>query len=564
VIAARYHDSTKHHFNRFARSLGYLDWATQPDPFRRYAGAPLRALSHEPLAGDVAYAALFTAGVPARPITDHSIGEFLRCSMGLSAWKQYGQSRWALRVNPSSGNLHPTEAWIVRGGRVSHYAPREHALEDRCLFDSSVGPLRSADAGEAADPFLVALTSIIWREAWKYGERAFRYCQHDTGHAIGALRLSAAMLGWHLRLLPEWSDAQIAALLGLDREEDFGEAEREEAECVALVSRPGFGIRDSGFDPNVLIEAARHATWFGHANRLSSGTVDWPVIDDVTAATRYPGTGEPRTSEPGTIDPRTTEPRTTEPRTTEPRTTEPPAARTIILQRRSALAFDPRGMLTREGFLAMLARLRPGAPPGSPSRTPARWGGPPWDAIDWAPLVHLVLFVHRVEDMTPGIYACLRDPAVLDEWKALMRPEFLWEADTRSPVEPPGLFLLVPIDAGRTANRVSCDQDIAEDGFFALAMMARFEQPLAERGEWFYRRLFWECGLIGQVLYLEAEAAGGRATGIGCYYDDPVHDLLGLSGHAWQSLYHFSMGLPVEDTRLTSEPGYEWEIAGPT
>jgi hypothetical protein len=61
------------------------------------------------------------------------------------------------------------------------------------------------------------------------------------------------------------------------------------------------------------------------------------------------------------------------------------------------------------------------------------------------------------------------------------------------------------------------------------------------------------------VLYLEAEAAGARATGIGCYYDDPVHAMLGLDGHAWQSLYHFSMGLPVEDTRLTTEPGYPWE-----
>ena len=110
MIADRYHDSTRHHFHRFARSLGYLDWATQPDPFRRYAGAPLRALPHEALARDVPYEALFTTGVPAQPITEHSIGEFLRCSMGLSAWKQYGQSRWALRVNPSSGNLHPTEA----------------------------------------------------------------------------------------------------------------------------------------------------------------------------------------------------------------------------------------------------------------------------------------------------------------------------------------------------------------------------------------------------------------------------------------------------------------------
>jgi nitroreductase len=150
----------------------------------------------------------------------------------------------------------------------------------------------------------------------------------------------------------------------------------------------------------------------------------------------------------------------------------------------------------------------------------------------------------------------LRDDLVDEEWKAAMRPEFLWEC------VDPDLWLLVPIDCRRMANRLSCDQEIAEDGFFSLGMVARLQASLRERGDWFYRRLFWECGLIGQVLYLEAEAIGARATGIGCFYDDPVHEMLGLTGHGWQSLYHFSMGMPVEDTRLTSEPGYPWEVEG--
>ena len=526
MIAVRYHDSTKHHFNRFAPSLGYLDWATQPNPFRRYDGAPLRELSHVPLATDIPYAALFTNEVPPQPITEHSIGEFLRCSMGLSAWKQYGQSRWALRVNPSSGNLHPTEAWIVHDGRVCHYAPREHALEDRCVFDSRTQPVRAA-GDKSHDHFLVALTSIVWREAWKYGERAFRYCQHDAGHAIAALRFAAAMLGWQMQLLPEWAESQLAALLGLDRDADFANAEREEPECIALVSRPRFGIRDSGLDPEALVAVAHDGEWFGRANRLSSDHVDWPMIDEAVAATRYRG-GDVA-GEPGTL----------ESRIASPESRRGQGAREIILQRRSALAFDARGVLGRDAFLSMLGRLRPGTAP--------------WDVIDWAPHVHLALFIHRVQDVTPGVYAFLRDPEVRDQWRAVMRQEFLWEEVHE------GLFLLVPIDAARIANRVSCDQDIAEDGFLSLAMIARFEEPLRRRGEWFYRRLFWECGVIGQTLYLEAEAAGGRATGIGCYYDDPVHDLLGLSGHGWQDLYHFSMGLPSEDTRLTSEPGYQWE-----
>ena len=145
MIAVRYHDSTKHHFNRFAQSLGYLDWATQPDPFRRYEGAPIRQLPRAPLAVNLPYSSLYGHDVSPQPITEHSIGEFLRCSMGLSAWKQYGQSRWALRVNPSSGNLHPTEAWIVHDGRVLHYAPREHALEERCVFSSRTQRVGAAE-----------------------------------------------------------------------------------------------------------------------------------------------------------------------------------------------------------------------------------------------------------------------------------------------------------------------------------------------------------------------------------------------------------------------------------
>ena len=531
MFALRYHDQTKHHFDRFARSSGYLDWATQPDPFRRYNGAPIIELPRVALAGTVPYGALCDGSIAPAPVGERSIGEFLRCSMGLSAWKQYGASRWALRVNPSSGNLHPTETYLIRQGRVFHYAVSEHALEERCAFEAS---------GEEEAAFLVALTSIHWREAWKYGERAFRYCQHDAGHAIGALRLSAALLGWRLTLLPRWSHAQLSALLGLDRDEDRAGAEREEPECVAVVTA-GDPSQWLSRDPSPVAEAAKRGSWRGMANRLSASHVEWPILDEVSEATRSPGmeacegaAGRGAALTAGRSF-----------GSAHPDAPAPRSARSIMVTRRSALAFDGRGGLTRDAFCSMLRRLRPPAPP--------------WDALDWPPQVHLAVFVHRVQDLAPGLYAYLRDDEVRGEWQAAMRPEFLWEPVRAN--DSPGLFLLAPMDCRRTAKRLSCDQDIAADGFFSLGMLARLQESLRERGEWFYRRLFWECGLIGQVLYLEAEAAGARATGIGCFYDDPVHEMLGVSGHAWQSLYHFSMGVPVEDTRLTTELGYPWEAA---
>src|SRR5262249_52200002 len=150
-----------------------------------------------------------------------------------SAWKTYESSRWSLRVNPSSGNLHPTETYVVsaplaglsENAAVYHYDPERHALEERCAFDRD----RWCSVTNGKDVLLVALTSIHWRESWKYGERAFRYCQHDLGHAIAAVSVASSMLGWRTELLPTWSHRAIAALVGIDRDEDFFEAEREES-----------------------------------------------------------------------------------------------------------------------------------------------------------------------------------------------------------------------------------------------------------------------------------------------------------------------------------------------
>jgi hypothetical protein len=60
--------------------------------------------------------------------------------------------------------------------------------------------------------------------------------------------------------------------------------------------------------------------------------------------------------------------------------------------------------------------------------------------------------------------------------------------------------------------------------------------------------------LVGQVLYLEAEAAGVRATGIDCFFDDAVHQVMGFNDARFQSLYHFTTGGPIEDPRLTTLP----------
>ncbi|MGB4946432.1 MAG: nitroreductase, partial [Candidatus Competibacter denitrificans] len=112
VIA--YHQASKHHLERYAPGPGGLDWANQPDPFRHFAGAPQIKL---PLRADSLPTPFEAVRRGERPapfaLERDSLAILFELSLGLSAWKQHGGSRWALRCNPSSGNLHPTEGYLI-------------------------------------------------------------------------------------------------------------------------------------------------------------------------------------------------------------------------------------------------------------------------------------------------------------------------------------------------------------------------------------------------------------------------------------------------------------------
>lgn len=545
-VVRAYHERTKHHRHRYAASLGFLDWATQPDPFRRYAGAPLALLPLPTPGRSLPYWQLFVRGsVEPAPLTVDSVSLFFRYGLSLTAWKRLRGATWSLRANPSSGNLHPTEGYAILpalegiGARpgVHHYAPLEHALELRADLDQSAWA--ALVAGLPAGSFLIGLSSIHWREAWKYGERAFRYCQHDAGHALGAMRIAAATLGWRLLLLGAAGDSAASALLGLDRDADYAHAEREHPDLLAAVVPAPLAPGALPDLPRDALRAARAASWHGEANALSpEHGVDWPVIDEVArAAWREPGACAAGDGDLSRFP-------------SEGELFVPPVrsgaltAERAIFGRRSAVSMDGVTSIAADVFFRMLGRL---VPTGDGCSMP-------WDAVPWTPRVHLGVFVHRVRDLPAGLYALARDPAKVEMLRAAMGRDFAWRRPAGCPPEL-HLYLLEERDCRMLAADVSCGQDIAGDGAFSLGMIAEYSASIAAGGAAFYRNLFWECGVVGQVLYLEAEEAGIRATGIGCYFDDPVHQIFGLSPD-WQSLYHFTVGGPVEDARLTTLPAY--------
>jgi SagB-type dehydrogenase family enzyme len=528
-IALAYHARTKHRPERYAAGPETLDWDAQPNPFREFEGCARIGLSLGSASIGTSFANIYTPGsVPPVPPSIGSVGLLLRLSMGLTAWKEYGPDRWALRCNPSSGNLHPTEAYVVSRcipgleNGLYHYLSKDHVLEQRCRNGGGA----PSDA-EKQPRLWIGLSSVHWREAWKYGERAFRYCQLDVGHALGALRYAAGALGWGARIVENIGAAELAALLGLDRVDDYSGVEDEDGDLLVAIDLQPKNEKASKdcWAPDAW--EAEASQWLGHANLLDPRPIyHWPVIDQVSLATRGAFAGTEEAVAPNY-----------------PPLTEAynALAASILLNRRSAQRFNSKFMMGAETFYRMLdcLLLRPIAP---------------WDVWTYSPRIHLIVFVHRVEGVEPGLYALPRRPQAAASLKEAFRPDFLWQKAEGAPDHLP-LIKLMPADCRTGAKTMSCHQAIASDGCFSLGMLSEFE-AIVKANPWRYRQLHWEAGLLGHVLYLEAEAAGLRGTGIGCYFDDLLHNLIGLKTAQFQSLYHFTVGLPLTDERITTLPAY--------
>ncbi|NPA53876.1 MAG: SagB/ThcOx family dehydrogenase [Aquificae bacterium] len=523
----RYHLETKHHFNRLARSLGYLDWANQPEPFRFYKEAEIIKLPLDLPDPDCPYEALYETNLcKEKEFSLENISKFLELALGLSAWKSIPGSQWALRMNPSSGNLHPTEAYLIiphlngiEG--IFHYNPYLHALEKRASLPEKISNQIKDFFG--VECFFIALTSIPWREAWKYGERALRYCLLDTGHAIGSVRFSASLQGWKVKYLNALSDKDIEKILGFHKT-TWIENEEEFVEGLFCVF-PQFKKDISRTIPEDIINEISTLDFKGKPNRLSKEHVRWEIIYETLKRIEKPRTNEEKINLPEKPILWLKKP-----------SLKAPA---IIKKRRSAQAYDRKTYIDLDTFVHILDKTIP------------RKDISPFDVEIIQPSINLLLFVHRVSGLKQGLYFFFRDETFKEDLIKRTRRNFLWKK-IREDAE---LYLLYEGNVEQTARIVSCHQDIASDSSFSLGMISLFE-PVIKEKPWLYRNIHWEAGLIGQVLYLEAEAQGIRGTGIGCFFDDAVHEILGFQDLKYQTIYHFTVGGFLEDFRLKSYPPY--------
>jgi SagB-type dehydrogenase family enzyme len=507
-----YHQSTKHTVHSLNRAPHVLDWNNMPDPFRHYDGAPLLDLPADPPAPEIPTLDLLAGAYGSTTAADGTafLSQLMFHTAAISASKRVPSGyRYALRVNPSSGNLHPTEFHFFARDLsqwpdgLYHYRPSSHMAEQRAAGSFSV-PAVASGAG-----LVFVLTSIAWREAWKYGNRAYRYCLLDMGHAWQALAFTARAMGCDSFAIGRFPDDELAHSCRLHAD--------EWPLLIVKVSSGQESFGGAGPCRASVSAASGNTTWSeGCANELSPQPVDFPMIDAIHAATKLQtppvrvGITDVQAPPVGVgiegvapLDSRNVSLPT-------------PASSTrafgeVVRTRRSALDF--RGGPQSISLAQLSALLAVSAEPLAADFANQRF-------------ISLYLYAHRVDGLDPGVYR-------------------YWPQDA-------ALQLIRSGDQRVAAAGLSLGQDLAGNACVAFSMIADLDRAALTHGDRGYRYAHFEAGAIGHRLYLAAEALGLGATGIGAFFDDQVHSYLGLAPEQGQVVYHFAIGYPVDDSRLVA------------
>jgi SagB-type dehydrogenase family enzyme len=484
-----YHNQTKHSVESLRRSPHALDWDNMPDPFRHYEGVPLIDLPADPAPPDTLALDILNGSHGVTPACNGAtfFSTLLFHSAAISASKRIPSGgKYALRVNPSSGNLHPTEFHFITRSLLDwpdglyHYRPSSHMAEQRVRGHIEQPPGR----------FLVLLTTIAWREAWKYRSRAYRYCLHDTGHAWQALALAAQALGCGHRAIAHFADADLANAFHLHDDEW----------PMLLIEIDAPATANHTPTANHPLTPPLHLG--GTPNRLSPEIAPYPLIDQIHAATILHRPAPPC---PVALPPSSGSGEIALP----PPAHHPRPFGEVVRNRRSALDFTG-------GHRAMPLPVLAAILDTATRPLNADFAG--------APLVQLYLYAHRIEGLDPGVYR---------HWPETRELETIRTGDQRV-----------------AAAGLSLGQNLAGNACVAFSMIADLERAARTFGNRGYRYAHFEAGAIGHRMYIASEALGFRSTGIGAFFDDRVHEYLNLRPEDGQVVYHFAIGHPLPDPRL--------------
>jgi SagB-type dehydrogenase family enzyme len=416
-----------------------------------------------------------------------------------------------MRAAPATGALYPIELYVVcrnleglQAG-VYHFCPGDFSLSR--LRDGDWTPALSSYAGSRADiaaaPASIILTSIAWRNSWKYQARSYRHWFWDGGVIAANLLATATSAGLRSSVVLGFEDDAVNRLLGL-------RARQEAAVAICPVGMSANAAtvsvsrRLSDREPPPPLDPAFVP--------LSQGEVEYPQVWEAHEASYLHNFSEviawtrPQEERASVL--------TTPPSDlsypldrTMPRPDEGPDLAKVILRRGSTRRFSPEPITYEQLSNVLYHSTR----------------GVPLDLALPGGLLEVYLICNAVKDLPNGSYRFDRASGSLEQLGA---GEF----------RDMGGYLCLeqPLFTGASAV------------IFLMTELTDVLRLLGDRG---YRAAQFEAGVVAGRMYLASYAQAMGASGT-TFYDDAVTEFFSPRAAELTPMMALGIGIPGYKARF--------------
>ena len=495
--SVQYHQQTS--YKRLEMTGHFLDWKNQPTVFKTYHG-----ITPVQLPVEIQFPQTTLCSLLKKTHADSQmslaldladISRLLMLTCRLTARARHADGDFYYRSAASAGALYPTEIYVAPQGvngiedGLYHFSIAHHGLS--LLRKGNLSPwiVKALQPMGAKIPLLtVFFSAIFFRSAWKYRDRSYRYHLLDTGHVLENLTLAFKAMSLPYALCYDFDDNKINRLLGLDDSKEVS---------LALAQIPGNnslqGKADEGIDeiPDPVKAASR----------VADKEIDYPAIREIhTAGVKITSPSEPTAQmihDLGVI------PDTWTKIEDSPSWPEITGYAETVFGRRSRRNFVPE-TISQACLLSLLDTLCTTQSAGySIPSNPCQTVCPGF-------------LIGRASGFEPGFY-------MLDSFSesyGIISREPLIERMTR-----------VCLDQAWLVN--------AAVHFVFMTNLQTLDRLWGARG---YRYAMMTAGMMGERLYLVAEATGLGCCGIGAFYDAEAAELLNLNSES-RLLYLVAVGV---------------------
>jgi len=506
--AWQYHQGTNHSWRSVSQSAHYMDWDNQPSPFKLYSGITGDKLPADiPNSGLPALSALGLASPkglgegPCRPTLSQLAGLF-HYAAGITKIGTVPGGKMYFRAAACTGALYHIELYLVCGdlpglpAGVYHFGTQDFSL-NRLRVGDYRGVLLEASGGQAAvaeAPATIVLSSVYWRNSWKYQARAYRHAYWDSGTILANLLALGNANQIPLKLVTCFVDEPVNRLLDLD-------ASREVALHLVPVGRdPADEI-----GPPLAVDVLDL-----DVEPYSRREVSYPAMVEMHSASSLLDPGEVPDlwgNPPAPMNPAPTGPMF--PLEVTPETALPPITLEETILRRGSSRRFRRAAITFEQLSNMLDRATRGMSA---------------DFLDdsGGTLNQLYLIVNDVEGLPQGSYVFHRAGGARDRGEL----EQLAQGDFR-------------VQAGH----LDLGQPLAADASVNVYILADLKSVLDRYGNRGYRMAQVEASIMGGRLYLGAYAQRLGATGL-TFFDDEVTEFFSPHAEGKSVMFLVALGRP--------------------